>query len=222
MQVVANNLANMSTAGYRAEGVVFAEMVERLPTEGGSVAMTATRGRFTEPEQGSLRQTGGTYDLSIQGDGYFQIETPEGIRLTRNGAFTTNENSELVTMDGYPVLDASGGILFIPNDAKQITFGRDGTLAADDRPVGQVGVMTVADEGMLRRANGVQFVAEGGVQPLENPVVTQGYIEQSNVNPVVELTRMIEVQRAYESAQKLLQSDDERIKEVVRTLGAAG
>jgi len=125
-------------------------------------------------------------------------------------------------MDGYPVLDASGGILFIPNDAKQITFGRDGTLAADDRPVGQVGVMTVADEGMLRRANGVQFVAEGGVQPLENPVVTQGYIEQSNVNPVVELTRMIEVQRAYESAQKLLQSDDERIKEVVRTLGAAG
>jgi len=191
MQVVANNLANMSTAGYRAEGVVFAEMVERLPTEGGSVAMTATRGRFTEPEQGSLRQTGGTYDLSIQGDGYFQIETPEGIRLTRNGAFTTNENSELVTMDGYPVLDASGGILFIPNDAKQITFGRDGTLAADDRPVGQVGVMTVADEGMLRRANGVQFVAEGGVQPLENPVVTQGYIEQSNVNPVVELTRAL-------------------------------
>ena len=123
LQVVANNIANMSTTGYRAEGVVFAEMVEALPAEGGSVAMTEARVRYTNALPGALTRTGGTFDMGIQGDGFFQIETPDGPRLSRNGAFATNAESELVTLDGYPVLDASG--------ARVSDEDADVTLSAD-------------------------------------------------------------------------------------------
>ena len=221
LQVVANNLANMSTTGFRAEGVVFAEMVEALPAEGGSIAMTEARVRYTNALQGALERTGGTLDLGIQGDGFFQIETPDGNKLSRNGAFATNAESELVTMDGYPVLDASGARIFVPPDAANISIASDGTLSADGNAVAQVGLLTVDDFSSLTRSDGVMFVPDGPVRVAEGAVVMQGFLEQSNVNPVVEITRMIEVQRAYELGQRLLEKDDERIRTVVRTLGAA-
>ena len=222
LQVVANNIANMSTTGYRAEGVVFAEMVEALPAEGGSVAMTEARVRYTNALPGALTRTGGTFDMGIQGDGFFQIETPDGPRLSRNGAFATNAESELVTLDGYPVLDASGARVFIPPDAGQVSIASDGTVSADGNAVAQVGVMTVADPASLERTDGVMFRSDEAFVPVENPTVMQGFLEESNVNPVVEITRMIEVQRAYELGQKLLEKDDERIRTVIRTLGAPG
>lgn len=219
MQVVANNLANMSTTGYRAEGVVFAEMVQRLPAEGGSVAMTATRGGYTEGVQGRLVRTGGTFDIGIQGDGFFQIETPSGNRLSRGGSFTPDQNNELVTMDGYPVLDAGGARVFIPPDARNVTIASDGTVDVNGLAVAQIGLFNVADPDLLNRTDGVMFVPDEALLPVENPVMMQGFLEQSNVDPIAEITRMIEVQRAFELGQKLLDKDDERIRNVLRTLG---
>lgn len=96
MQAVANNIANVSTTGFRREGVLFAEMVEALPAEGGSVAMTAARGRVTSQEQGALVETGGALDMAIEGEGYFTVLTPEGERLTRAGAFARSPDGEIV------------------------------------------------------------------------------------------------------------------------------
>jgi flagellar basal-body rod protein FlgF len=222
LQSVANNIANLSTTGYRREGVVFAEMVEALPVEGGSVAMTAARGRYFDELQGSLDETGGALDLAIEGEGYFTVMTPAGERLTRAGAFTRNGDGTVVNREGHPLLDEGGGEIAIPFEAKRIDVAADGTLSADGEPVARLGLVTVDDESELFREAGVLFRADGPTTPVEDGRVLQGFLEQSNVNPVAELARMVEVQRAYEYGQKLLDGEDERIRLVVRILGQQG
>ena len=222
LQSVANNIANLATTGYRREGVVFAEMVEALPVEGGSVAMTAARGRYFDELQGSLGETGGTLDLAIEGDGYFTVLTPAGERLTRAGAFTRDADGTIVNMDGHALVDEGGGEIAIPFEARAVNVSADGTISADGEPVARIGLVTVEDQSQLFREAGVLFRAETAPTPVEEGRVLQGFLEQSNVNPVAELARMVEVQRAYEYGQKLLDGEDERIRLVVRTLGQQG
>ena len=222
IQSVANNIANLSTTGFRREGVVFAEMVEALPTEGGSVAMTAARGRYTDDMQGALVQTGGSLDMAIEGEGYFTVMTPAGERLTRAGAFARNADGEVVNMDGHALLDEGGGAIVIPFEAGHVGLAADGTLSVDGEPVARVGLVTVEDQTGLFRESGLLFRADGGTIPLEDGRVVQGFLEQSNVNAVGEMARMIMVQRAYEYGQKLMDGEDERIRLVVRVLGPKG
>lgn len=219
LQSVANNIANISTTGYRREGVVFAEMVQALSAEGGSVAMTEARGRYTDEVQGTLVETGGTLDLAVEGDGYFTVMTAGGQRLTRAGAFTRDADGTVVNMDGHPLLDEGGGEIVIPFEARAISVSADGTLSVDGQPAAKLGLVRVADQTKLFREAGVLFRADTEVEYVEDGRIVQGFLEQSNVNPVAELARMIEVQRAYESGQKLMDQEDERIRRVITTLG---
>jgi len=219
LQSVANNIANLSTTGYRREGVIFAEEVRALPVEGGSVAMTEARARYTDGLQGSLQETGGKLDLAVEGTGYFTVMTPDGERLTRAGAFTRNQDGVVVNMDGHPLLDEGGGEITIPFEATSIGVSADGTISVDGAPAARIGLVVPADPTRLMREAGVLFRAEGGSQPVEQGRVVQGFLEQSNVNPVAEMARMVEVQRAYEYGQKLMDQEDDRIRLVVRTLG---
>ncbi len=219
MQSVANNIANLSTTGFRREGVVFAEMIEALPVEGGSVAMTEARARYTEDLQGALVQTGGTLDLAIEGEGFFTVLTPAGERLTRAGAFTRNADGEVVDPDGNPLLDEGGGAIAIPFEAREIGVSADGTISVDGAPAARIGLVMPEDVNRVFREGGVRFRAEGGVVPLEDGRVVQGFLEQSNVNAVGEMARMVLVQRAYELGQKLMDQENERIRLVVRVLG---
>lgn len=219
MQAVANNVANISTTGYRREGVIFAEMIEALEVEGGSVAMTAARARFTDDEQGGLNRTGGTFDLAIEGKGFMMLETPGGLRLTRAGSFTPNADGELVNMQGHLLLDAGEAPIFVPPDAASIAIAADGTMTADGQPLSQVGIVMIEDPNALFREDGVMFRPEAGLLPAEEASLLQGFLEKSNVNPVIEISRMIEVQRGYELGQKLMEREDERIRAVTRTLG---
>jgi flagellar basal-body rod protein FlgF len=219
LQSVANNIANLSTTGYRREGVLFAEHVRALPTEGGSVAMTEARARYFDELQGALQETGGVLDLAIEGDGYFTVRTAAGDRLTRAGAFTRDAEGTVITMDGHPLLDEGAGEITVPFEAKAVSVSSDGTLTADGEPVARVGLVTVEDQTGLFREAGTLFRADTPLLPVENGRIVQGFLEQSNVNPVGELARMVEVQRAYEYGQKLLDQEDERIRLVVRVLG---
>lgn len=222
MQVVANNIANVSTTGFRREATVFAEMIEALPAEGGSIAMTAARGRYTADEQGALVQTGGALDIAIEGEGYFTVLTPQGERLTRAGAFSRNAEGEVVDPAGNPLLDEGGGPIVVPFEAKSIGLASDGTLSVDGEPVARIGLVTVEDQTQLFREANTHFRAESATIPVEEPRMVQGSLEQSNVNAVAEMARMIEVQRAYEYGQKLMDSEDSRIRLVVRVLGGQG
>lgn len=218
LRAVANNIANISTTGFRAEKVVFAEVVVPVNSDGGSLSMAQPRAHFTDPSPGGLRLTGGTLDLAIEGDGYFQLQTGEGPRLTRAGNFVRTAEGVVVTPEGDTLLDAGGAPVVIPPGVADVAIAGDGTISADGEPVGQIGLFTAPPETMLRES-GVRFRADGAIAPAQNARLAQGYLEESNVNPVVELSRMIEVQRAYELGQSLLDSEDQRLGEAIRTLG---
>ena len=221
MRSVAQNIANMSTTGYRREGVIFSEFMQDLGPDHPALSMAAGRVREMDFSQGPLTKTDGPFDLAIEGEGFFLVATPQGERLTRAGHFARNAAGELVTPQGYNLLDGGGAPVFVAPDARGIGIAADGTISADGQPIGQVGLWAPADPNAMVRVGDTQFDPGGGTHPLiEGGVLLQGYLESSNVNPVIEMTRMIEVQRAYALGQSLLDREDERIRNVVRTLGS--
>lgn len=217
MELVAHNMANISTAGFRREGVVFAEHVAQAGTAP-SVSMALAKARLVDLTQGALVTTGGTYDLAITGEGFFQVATPDGPRLTRAGSFTPSPEGELMTPDGYRLLDAGGAPVAIPAGAAAVKIGPDGTISADGQAVGRVGLFLPDDPLSLRQQAGTLFSFDTA-SPAPAASLTQGMIEESNVNPITEVARMIEVQRAYEAGQSFLQRDDDRTMRVIETLG---
>lgn len=221
LRVVANNIANASTTGYRQEGLAFSEFV--VSTGQGEPSMSMARGnmRLTSMLPGGHTRTGGTFDLAIEGEGFFQVETPDGVKLTRAGAFVPNADGDLVTPDGYLVLDAGGAPVFVPPDANQISIAADGTISADGAPIGQIGLVMPNDPLSLVREDGVRFGFDGDTIPAENGRMIQGFIEGSNVDPVGQIARMIEVQRAYEMGQTLLEQEHERIRKTMQAMTRA-
>jgi flagellar basal-body rod protein FlgF len=217
MGIVANNIANSSTTGFRREGVVFSEYLAALDQDP-SLSMAHASGRHVDLSQSTLSQTGGTFDFAIQGDGFFLIDTPEGERLTRAGSFTPSAEGELVTPDGYRLLDAGGAPVFVPPDAKGLALASDGTLSSGGQPLAQIGLWQPSDPLSLRHQSGTMFAA-GEIEPAAGATVLQGMLEDSNVEPVSEIARMITVQRAYELGQKFLDAEDERVRGVIQTLG---
>ncbi|GGX38395.1 flagellar basal-body rod protein FlgF [Tateyamaria omphalii] len=211
MQIVANNIANSATTGYRQEGMVFSEYVQSM--QGGpSLSMGHGNVRETSFVQGTLTETGGTYDFAIEGDGFFLIQTPNGERVTRAGGFSPNGQGDLVTPEGYPVLDAGGAPVFVPPGAKSLSVSPDGSISADGTFVGQIGLFDAVDRTELVREGGVMFRSDAGFEPSDTARIIQGFIEESNVDPIGQLARMIEIQRAYEMGQNFLNSEDERVR----------
>lgn len=219
MRVIAQNIANVSTDGYQKEGLVFSEFVARGEDADASLSMATAHVGLIDQTQGELTQTNGRFDFAVEGEGYFMVQTADGPQLTRAGSFTPGPEGELVASDGARLMDAGGSSLFIPPDARTVALAPDGTLSVDGVAVGEVGVFHPADPASMTRAGGVRFAAKGDVEPVEDPRIMQGFLESSNVDPILEISRMIEVQRAYEQGQNLLSSEDERIRSVIQTLG---
>lgn len=217
MQVVANNIANLSTTGFRREGVVFEEYIAKMD-DGPSLSMANGDARVIDLTQAGITQTGAAFDLAIQGDGFFQIQTPRGPQLTRAGSFTPAATGELMTADGYGLLDQGGAPVVIPAGAAKVAISKDGTISADGTAVGRIGLWQPTDPLSLLHQAGTLFTASA-LQPVDDGVMLQGYLEDSNVNPVSEIARMIEVQRAYELGQSFLDQEDKRMRGVISTLG---
>ena len=216
MQVVANNIANSATTGFRQEGLVFAEHITRME-DGPSLSMATAKVRHTSMVQGGLKQTGGTLDFAIEGDGFFLIETPQGERLTRAGSFALSAEGDLVTPDGFRVLDAGGAPVFVPPDAADLGVSADGTVSANGRPLAQIGLVVPTDTIGLLREGGVMFRSENGIEPAEGGRILQGFLESANVDPIGQMARMIEVQRAYEMGQSFLDAENERMRTALQT-----
>jgi flagellar basal-body rod protein FlgF len=217
MRVVANNIANSATTGFRSEGLIFSEFVQTAPGQE-SLSMARANIFNTSMEQGQLTQTGGNFDFAIEGDAYFMIETPLGERLTRSGAFSPNAAGDLVTMDGHRVLAAGRAPVFIPGPAESVLVGADGTITADGNTIGQIGLFQPGEDTTLMREDGVMFRAEGEIVDSENGNMVQGFLEGSNVNAITQVTRMIEIQRAYEMGQSFLETEDQRIRNAIKNL----
>lgn len=216
MDIIANNVANSATSGFRQEGLIFSEYIKGAP-DGRSLSMGNGNIRDTSFVQGALTQTGAPLDFAIEGDGFFLIETPQGERLTRAGSFAVSGEGDLVTPDGLRVLDVGGAPIFLPPDAGPITVSTDGTISAGNRLFGQLGVVIPVDPMRLTREDGVMFASEAGFDPAEAPSVRQGFIEGSNVDPLTAMARMIEVQRAYELGQSFLENEDQRVRAALQS-----
>jgi flagellar basal-body rod protein FlgF len=217
MQVVANNIANISTTGFRREGVMFEEFIQRTD-DGPSLSMAHGDARVMDMSQAGLSKTGATFDLAIQGAGFFQIQTPTGPQLTRAGSFTPDATGALVNADGYGLLDEGGAPVVVPAGAGQVAISQDGTLSADGATLGRIGLWEPSDPLTLQHQAGTNFTATG-LQPAQGGSILQGYLEDSNVNAVSEIARMITVQRSYELGQSFLDQEDKRMRGVIETLG---
>ncbi|MDA8159601.1 MAG: flagellar basal-body rod protein FlgF [Desulfobacteraceae bacterium] len=204
---IANNLANVNTAGFKKEDVTFWEMMFKTADNRERVGKGLQV--ITDLKQGGAEQTGSPLDFAINGPGFFKIQTPSGVRYTRDGNFTLNSQGQLSTADGNLVL-GDGGAVTLPNQHVQV--GRDGQITADGKPIGRLDIVTFVDpQGLEKEGNSLFRPKDATVaeQPLEAPNVQQGFLEGSNVNTVAELTEMIDVQRAYQSQQKAIQTTDE-------------
>jgi flagellar basal-body rod protein FlgF len=216
LQVVANNIANTNTSGYKTDRAVFAEFLMRTGPETPSLSMGGLAGHNFDLTQGTVKFTGGTFDLAIQGDGFFAVETEAGQRLTRAGNFQVSADGELIAPDGAKVLNEGNGPIQIPPDVEGLSIAGDGTISAAGEIIDRVGIFIPT--GQLQRDTDTRFIAAGGVQVNEGASVLQGALEASNVSPVLEMARMIEVQRAYEAGQNLLEREDQRITQLISTV----
>lgn len=217
MEIIAHNIANAATTGFRQQGLVFSEYISSVEN-GDSLSMAAARVNKTSMVQGSLTQTGNPLDLAIEGQGFFQLETPNGIRLTRAGAFNVNSVGDIVSADGHRVLDIGGAPINVPPGDADVTVAADGTLSLGDQLLGQIGIVIPEQTSDLRREAGVLFETQSALLPSVDGLVLQGHLEGSNVDAISQLTRLIEVQRAYEMGQKLLDMGDERSRSALQTL----
>lgn len=217
MEIIAHNIANAATTGFRQQGLVFSEYISSVEN-GDSLSMAAARVNKTSMVQGSLTQTGNPLDLAIEGQGFFQLETPNGIRLTRAGAFNVNSVGDIVSADGHRVLDIGGAPINVPPGDADVTVAADGTLSRGDQLLGQIGIVEPEQTSDLRREAGVLFETQSALLPSVDGLVLQGHLEGSNVDAISQLTRLIEVQRAYEMGQKLLDMGDERSRSALQTL----
>lgn len=220
LEVVANNLANVNTTAFKGTDTLFSQYVTKVPQDDrtfkDSVSFTHDFGLVRNLSQGTFTYTGNTYDLSIQGDGYFVTQGPQGEapRYTRAGNFTLNQDGQLVTQEGRAVMSSNGAPITVPTTASNIVIHGDGSIIdeATNTTIDKIQVVRFEKEQNLKLINGTSFVANVGQQaiPEENVKIAQGVQENSNVNGVTEMTRLISLNRAYNDVSRLVEEEHER------------
>ena len=233
LDVVANNIANVNTTGFKADGAVFAEILQaransELSSPDRRMSFVQDSMSWHDMSQGTIQQTGGPLDVAIDGEGMMVVQTARGERYTRNGVLQLNNIGELVTLAGDKIMGDNGPIILQPTD-RDIAITKDGTVKVregqsltSDSTRGKLRLVTFANPQELRKDGASTFAAPDGVQPTPLPDgsahVLQGSIEKSNVRPVVEMSRMIELTRAYTEVATLLQQQGELRKNSIQQL----
>lgn len=228
LDVVANNIANINTTGYKADGSLFEEYLSsaaRSDPKYSRISFVQDRGTWHNLSAGPIEQTGNPLNVAIDGNAFLVVQTARGERYTRNGALQINGSGELVTSEGDPVLGDSGPIQFQPTD-NQVTIGQDGTIsvregnATVDSLRGILRLVTFDNPAQLQKDSGTTFNVTGGAQPQANKEsrVIQGSIEKSNVRGVIEMSRMIEITRTYTQIATLLQQQTDQSQQAINKL----
>jgi flagellar basal-body rod protein FlgF len=229
---VANNVANLNTNGFKADGVVFREYLmpvaraNNFQTPDRRLSFVHDRATFLNLSQGAIQLTGNPLDVAIDGNAFLAIQTPRGERYTRNGALQINATGELVTSEGHQVLGDNGPIRFQSGD-KGISISRDGTVSVQegdnttiDSARGKIRLVAFAQPQLLEKDSSSSFTAPGQqAQPAPLTVgLTQGAIEKSNVHGVVEMTRLIDITRSYTNISTLLEKQGELRRTAIERL----
>lgn len=222
LEVVGNNLANMSTVGFKADRMLFdTALAQTRRGEEGRVAFVLDRSTYTDFSEGGFRRTDNPLDVAISGAGFFRVATPDGPAYTRDGRLARDPEGRLVTLSGHPITDDGGQPIAIPDDAQWIQIAGDGSITADRQQIARLGVWSFDDPRALNKREGLLFTAQDDAAPVPNPAakVEQGMVEESNVNAILEMTRMMDATRAYERADRIDTTADGLIRDAVSRLG---
>ena len=223
MAVIANNLANMNTPAFKGDSILFVEHVVKskgdesfIPTK---LSYTRDVAQITDLSEGAIRSTGNRLDLAIKGEGYFIVESPDKELYSRNGRFQLDGEGRLVSQHGFPVLsDAGTPLIFSPADT-EINIAKDGTVSTNNGDLGRIRIVRFESEQALEKQAGGLMSTEQDPEDVEAPTIIQGALEGSNVEPILELTKMIQTHRAFESTRKFIDREDSRQKKMIQQLG---
>jgi flagellar basal-body rod protein FlgF len=223
MDVTANNLANVATSGFKADALIFEEVADTGATaEDAPLDIVFVRdiGLMRDMRQGPIAMTSNPLDVAIEGDGFFMVQGQNGQTLyTRDGAFSLTGEGRLVTSDGYDVLSSGGAPIVLDPQGETPSIGRDGAIRVAGVEAGRIGVASFAAPGALTKVGDNLWDAQGQAAGEFEGVVLQGALEGSNVRPVVELTRLIEISRAYQNAARIVSGADDLRQRAIQTLG---
>lgn len=221
LATVASNIANMNTAGFRAQGVSFSSILSKAGERPAAYVSTGTD--YVSRAQGTVTKTDNPLDVAIQGDAFFAVRTPDGVAYTRDGRFQMSPSGELQSVNGYPVLDAGGAAMLLTADAGPPKIAADGMMTQNGQQVGAVGLFALpADATLTRYDNSAVFTDKPAVPVLDftRTNVVQGFTEGSNVNPVLEMTKLIEIQRAFDGLVNSTQGSESSLGDAIKTLGS--
>jgi len=232
MNNISQNLANMNTTGYKEQRMMFTDWVAKngdAPFRGErEISLVQDISQYRNTTVGNMEHTNRPLDVALsQPDMFFAVETPSGTQYTRNGNFTLDPGGQLITNDGYPILSDAGQPIFFNEADGQIEIKGDGTVSTDIGQIGKLQTVTVDNVqrmivtgDTLYRAPDNQDGNNGvTIQPVENPGIVQGALEKSNVNPISAMTQMIDVLRTYQSVTRSVESENERMRNMVNKLG---
>lgn len=223
LELIANNIANVNTTAFKAERVMFDDvLVKAGPRE--NVAFVIDRASYTDFNTGSINQTGNQLDVAIVGDGWLSVETPEGVRYTRDGRLSISPNQELVAVDGSPILDQGGARIVIPEQAETIAVSQSGAISVQIQgeplpiEIAQLGVYDFDAPQQLVRQESGRFGGDVAATLLERPRVQQFAIESANINPIKEIIKLMELSRAFAQVAKSSNEIHEQKKDSIGRL----
>ncbi|MCK5385102.1 MAG: flagellar basal-body rod protein FlgF [Alphaproteobacteria bacterium] len=218
MDIVANNIANMNTSGFRGQNPVFREYISDPVKGDDPLSFVSDYGQYQMSDPGPLTQTGNDLDVALVGKGFITVQRPDGSTgYTRDGSFHMRRDGTLVTSTDMPVM-GGGSMIVLPANATQISIDENGVISDEKGPVAQLGIVEFANVQTLKPAGHNAYISsESGIEP-KDTTVAQGFVEGSNVNPVVEMTRMIEILRNFQSTQNMLKTEHDRMREAIQKL----
>lgn len=223
LEIAANNIANADTAGFKIEQLMVNVAEETPYTTPGArpVAYVLDRGVVRDFGQGGLEESGNTFDVAIEGDGFFAVQTGAGTRYTRDGRFTVDTQNQLVTKEGDPVLGNNGRPIVLNPNGPAPSIAKDGTISQGAAPVGRLGATRFTDLRVLKKVGENFFEAPEGAAsaPAADAVMRQGMVERSNVQAVREITNLIEITRAYERVARMMEQQGDLSGRAIERLG---
>ncbi len=218
MDIVANNIANMNTTGFRGQNPVFTEYLSDPKGGDDELSFVYDYGEYELTKQGSMQQTGNPFHVALNGTGYFTVQTPGGeTAYTRDGNFHKNADGTLLTSAGYPVL-GQGGPITIPASATEISIDEHGMISDQNGAIGQLGIVEFENVQQLEAMGNNTYTTDAASNPATDTVAQQGFLEGSNVEPVTEMTRMIKILRDFQSTNKLLENEHDRLRGAIQKL----
>ncbi len=217
LEVTATNMANANTPGFKAERVLFSDWLSKqtgadAPRGGRTVSFVQDRATYREQQAGPVQQTGNPFDLALGGDGYFSVDTARGPRLTRAGRFTPMSDGRLGDSDGNALLDTAGQPIRIGAADGRITVAADGTIRSENGQIGKIGVVQPSDAMRVTAEGARTMRADVDTAPVAQPQVIQGAVEDSNVQPVLEMTRMMADLREFQFTTQFVQGEADRLQ----------